>query len=147
MTDCLNTGSVTGSYIAGGAVGKGYKLVLTRCVSVGNITGSFCTGGFIGYLARDYFAKTHLTSCYALGEVGTAYISGSFAGIVDNEVMELQGVYSSASVDPSLAIIQKDSSHHVFSQCEGVSSITSDTGFDFENVWSLEDGALSLKFE
>ena len=77
VTNCYNTGAVTGSsssYYIGGVVGYSSGTV-TNCYNTGNITGTSAVGGIVGY---NYYGT--VTNCYNIGDVtGSSYV-GSIAG-------------------------------------------------------------------
>lgn len=150
LTDCYNSGDVTGSYCAGGIIGKSWIIVATNVVNFGSVTGSYCTGGFAGYIEREYWAvDTNMKSCYVLGTVGSAYICAPFAAIVDNDCMETTNCFYSDStgIDSSLEVVHKDSVNHVFSPGADINNVLADTSFNFENVWDYdtENGKIILK--
>ena len=72
ITDCYNTGSVTGKDYVGGVAGSnsGFGTV-TNCYNTGSVTGKNKVGGVAGY--NDYI----VTGCYNEGSVtGEEYVGG-----------------------------------------------------------------------
>ena len=70
VTNCYNTGSVSGSY-AGGVVGENSGTV-TNCYNTGDVSGNHYVGGVVGYNFRGT-----VTNCYNTGDVsGNLYVGG-----------------------------------------------------------------------
>ena len=78
VTNCYNTGSVTGSgYYVGGVVGYADSSTVTNCYNTGNITGSdYYVGGVVGHAD-----SSTVTNCYNTGSVtGSDYYVGGVVG-------------------------------------------------------------------
>ena len=90
ITDCYNTGSVTGSNSVGGVAGSnsGFGTV-TNCYNTGSVTGKNKVGGVAGY--NDYI----VTGCYNEGSVtGEEYVGG----VVGENDVTVTGCYNTGSV-------------------------------------------------
>ena len=78
VTNCYNTGSVTGSLYVGGVCGQNYGTV-TNCYNTGNVTGN---DAYVGGLCGQNYATVsncyYLDTCGAAGE-GTSKTAGEFA--------------------------------------------------------------------
>ena len=72
VTNCYNTGNVTGNYAyVGGVCGNSWGTV-TNCYNTGNVTGNYFVGGVCG----DNYIDT-VTNCYNTGNVtGNDYVGG-----------------------------------------------------------------------
>ena len=90
ITDCYNTGSVTGKDYVGGVAGSnsGFGTV-TNCYNTGSVTGKNKVGGVAGY--NDYI----VTGCYNEGSVtGEEYVGG----VVGKNGVTVTGCYNEGSV-------------------------------------------------
>ena len=90
ITDCYNTGSVTGKDYVGGVAGSnsGFGTV-TNCYNTGSVTGKNKVGGVAGY--NDYI----VTGCYNEGSVtGEEYVGG----VVGENDVTVTGCYNTGSV-------------------------------------------------
>ena len=71
VTNCYNTGNVTGNSTVGGVCGENYFGTVTNCYNTGSVTGSNDVGGVCGYNNRT------VTNCYNTGSVeGTERVGG-----------------------------------------------------------------------
>ena len=71
VTNCYNTGNVTGNSTVGGVCGENYFGTVTNCYNTGSVTGSNDVGGLCGYNNRT------VTNCYNTGSVeGTERVGG-----------------------------------------------------------------------
>ena len=75
VTNCSNTGAVTGTSNVGGVVGYNYGTV-TNCSNAGAVTGASDVGGVVGY---NYVNFT-VTNCSNTGAVNGNYFVGGVAG-------------------------------------------------------------------
>ena len=65
ITNCYNTGSVSGYYRFGGIVGYAGGTTITNCYNTGSVSGSECVGGIVGEVS----GTTTITNCYNEGSV------------------------------------------------------------------------------
>ncbi len=96
ITNCYNTGSVTGSsYRVGGIAGEAYPSIsITNCYNTGSVTGSDYIGGIAGY------ASSTIRNCYNTGSVtGSNYYVGGIAGYVPGAT--ITNCYNTGSVTGS----------------------------------------------
>ena len=117
MTNCYNTGKVTGSYFVGGLCGMNYGTVnncyntgsvagssrvgglcgrndgtVSNCYNTGNVAGSSRVGGVCGY---NYYAT--VTNCYNTGNVtGTGDYVG---GVCGENYTTVTNCYNTGSVE------------------------------------------------
>ena len=72
ITNCYNTGSVSGDRYVGGIAGSASDSTITNCYNTGSVTGSYnLVGGIVGY------ASSTITNCYNTGSVtGSNYVGG-----------------------------------------------------------------------
>ena len=84
ITNCYNTGSVSGTSGVGGIVGylKG-TATITNCYNTGSVSGGWYVGGIVGYVYDFYDAgaTTTITNCYNTGSVSGNSGSSSASGI------------------------------------------------------------------
>ena len=89
VTNCYNTGSVTGSDAVGGLCGRNDGTV-TNCYNNGNITGSNYVGGLCGWNSGT------LTNCYNTGSVtGNGYVGG----VCGRSYATVSNCYNTGSVE------------------------------------------------
>jgi len=73
ISNCYNTGSVSGIGTAGGVSGYNYTGSITNCYNTGNVSGS---SGFVGGVS-GYNDGGTITNCYNVGSVGgSGYVGG-----------------------------------------------------------------------
>jgi len=120
--------SVTPTYL-GGLVGTGSNI--TNCYATGNVTGGNENNKFLGGFGGSVDASK-VTNCYSLGKVinGTdidAFIGGSSTetGLNNYFVTTTSGFESSLYATPIT---------------DGGKTAASYVGFDFENVWIIQEG-------
>ena len=79
VTNCYNTGNVTGSgRYTGGVVGLAYSSTITNCYNTGSVTGSYYSvGGVVGGTDTGMYTSARITNCYNTGSV---YGQGSYVG-------------------------------------------------------------------
>ena len=71
ITNCYNTGSVTGGFNVGGIVGSGSP---TNCYNTGSVAGS---SSFVGGIVGSASSHSTITNCYNTGDVtGSSYVGG-----------------------------------------------------------------------
>lgn len=73
VTNCYNTGSVTGSFYVGGVCGLNEFDTVTNCYNTGNVTGNNQVGGVCGY------NDATVTNCYYLTGTAAGGINGNDA--------------------------------------------------------------------
>ena len=99
ITNCYNTGSVTGSnnYV-GGIAGYAYSSsTITNCYNTGSVTGS---NDYVGGIAGDAYSSTSITNCYNTGSVtGSSYVGG-IAGYA-SQGTSITNCYNTGSVTGS----------------------------------------------
>ena len=81
VTNCYNTGSITGKYWVGGVVGESYGVndagTVTDCYNTGIVTGKYWVGGVVGF-------NVTVTGCYNTGIVTGDGSVGGVAGRTGN---------------------------------------------------------------
>ncbi len=75
ITNCYNTGEVSGTYNIGGVVGRNPAGTITSCYNTGIIEGNEFIGGVAGYNDGGT-----ITNCYNTSEVSGSYEVGGVAG-------------------------------------------------------------------
>ena len=92
ITNCYNTGTIegTGDYV-GGVVGYALSSTITNCYNTGSVSGRSSVGGVVGYAGAD------LTNCYNTGTVeGTGEYVGGVVGWASNST--IANCYNTGSV-------------------------------------------------
>ena len=80
ITNCYNTGSVSGSdNQVGGVVGYAFSSTVTNCYNTGSIDGNYWVGGTAG----DTYSST-ITNCYNTGSVSGSDVVGGVVGSASN---------------------------------------------------------------
>ena len=81
ITNCYNTGSVTGNNSVGGVVGRAPNSTITNCYNTGTVTGNWNVGGVVGYAD----SSSTITNCYNTGAVeGSSDRVGGVVGYADS---------------------------------------------------------------
>ena len=97
ITNCYNTGSVRGDPIVGGIVGYAYDgTTITNCYNKGSVSGSYSVGGIVG---ASYGTVT-ITNCYNTGSVSGDQYVGGIVGQV-NGTTTITNCYNTGSVSGS----------------------------------------------
>ena len=151
VEDCRSLGSVTGRLCVGGVAGKVMIGEISRCWNTGTVTGDYEVGGIAGLITE----KAALRNCYDGGTVsGTDYV-GSVTGDGWSSVSgEDLTVENCCSYTPGLPPAGKEyggtvTGCYVRSDTESgpgllttaqFASPASFGGWDFETVWSLDNG-------
>jgi hypothetical protein len=135
ISNCFNTGNITGMVIAGGIVGHGEgRTAVERCFNSGSITANNVAAGIVASLDNS---GNHITDSYNVGDVSiTREIEGWFGTVC--------GINSAAD-DPFRAVNVYNAGrlsvadNPDFRGLYHIDSIDLDT-FDFENVWTIIEG-------
>ena len=93
ITNCTNTGSVTGTgNNTGGVVGQNSSSIITACTNTGSVTGRYSTGGVAGSNNNSI-----ITACTNKGSVTSkSSDTGGVAG--DNSLSSITACYNTGSV-------------------------------------------------
>ncbi len=93
ITNCYNTGTVTGNSDVGGVFGGIADTNVTKCYNTGVVTGDECVGGIVGGIDG---ANTNINNCYNTGNVsGNKEVGGVVGYIADTNVTKC---YSTGAV-------------------------------------------------
>ena len=89
----------------GGVVGYAYSTTITNCYNTGSVTGSSYVGGVVGY-AYASSGTTTITNCYNTGSVTNTATSFSYVGGVvgrasGNDTITITNCYNTGSVSGS----------------------------------------------
>ena len=79
ITNCYNTGAVTGSSRVGGVVGEALKTTITNCYNTGNVTSTATSFSYVGGVVGMTSGNITITNCYNTGSVNG---SSSVGGVV-----------------------------------------------------------------
>ncbi len=84
ITNCYNTGSVSGdSSAVGGVVGCASSSTITNCYNTGSVSGSSTAGGVVGYAY-----ESDIANCYNTGSVSGSSPAGGVVGDANNTTIE-----------------------------------------------------------
>ena len=120
---CYSTGNVTGAERVGGIAGQiQYNAVLEHCYSTGTVSGGAHTGGILG---RAAYAAVENSYSYAPGLPAV----GSVHADEDGETATVTGCY-----------VRSDATGEGLLTAAEFAAQSSFDGWDFESVWSLENG-------
>ena len=97
ITNCYNTGTVTGSDFVGGIAGYSYDRI-TNCYNTGTVTGS---GNYVGGIA-GYNYDASITNCYNTGTVTGSSPVGGIAGY--NDGGSITNCYNTGTVTGSSSV-------------------------------------------
>ena len=108
ITNCYNTGSVSGSGgIVGGVVGNaaGSAITITNCYNTGSVTSTATSysyvGGVVGYASSS--SITTITNCYNTGSVtGSGSYVGGIVGRVENGNLGVLDCYNTGSISVTI---------------------------------------------
>ena len=95
ITNCYNTGSVSGLGTLGGVSGYNYTGSITNCYNTGNVSGS---SGFVGGVCGNNYTGTIINS-YNAGSVSGLECVGGVSG--DNDTGSITDCYNIGSVSGS----------------------------------------------
>ena len=95
ISNCYNTGSVSGIGTAGGVSGYNYTGSITNCYNTGNVSGS---SGFVGGVS-GYNSKGTIINSYNAGSVSGLEYVGGVSG--DNDTGSITDCYNIGSVSGS----------------------------------------------
>ena len=95
ITNCYNTGSVSGFGTLGGVSGYNYTGSITNCYNTGNVSGS---SGFVGGVSGDNSKGTIINSYNAGSVSGLEYVGGVSG---DNDTGSITDCYNIGSVSGS----------------------------------------------
>ena len=103
ITNCYNTGSVSGSSNIGGVVGYAYvsfgAITITNCYNTGSVESSGdYVGGVVGYASASS-GTTTITNCYNTGTVSGSSRVGGVVGYAGNAT--ITNCYNTGSVESS----------------------------------------------
>ena len=148
VTNCYNTGKVTGDNWVGGVVGNtSSNSTITNCYNTGAVTGDNDVGGVVGYA----YSNPTITNCYNTGSVsGSGEVGGVVGSAYSSTVTNCYyggnctlsyGIGSSssntgASKDENLIANAKSLSWY-----QDSSKWASEYPWDFVEVWSLVPSA------
>ena len=97
ITDCYNTGSVSGNDYVGGVVGFTDSVPVTDCYNTGSVSGKREVGGVVGHSQVEYGQNGSVTDCYNTGSVsGNDYVGGVVGHSLDGPVTDC---YNTGSVN------------------------------------------------
>ena len=96
ITNCYNTGVITGSGDrVGGVVGYAYSSTVTNCYNTGSVTGIEDVGGVVG----DVYYNSTITNCYNTGNItGSGSRVGGVAGYALSSA-RVTNCYNTGAID------------------------------------------------
>ena len=120
FTNCYNTGSVTGKDYVGGVVGCSDS-TFTNCYNTGIVNGNDNVGGVVGYNADD---GGTVTNCYNTGSItGKEYVGGV---VGDAYKTDVTNCYNTGSITGKEDVggVVGDGSNSTFTDCYNTGSVT-----------------------
>ena len=120
VTNCYNTGSVTGKDYVGGVVGCSDS-TFTNCYNTGIVNGNDNVGGVVGYNADD---GGTVTNCYNTGSrTGKEYVGGV---VGDAYKTDVTNCYNTGSITGKEDVggVVGDGSNSTFTDCYNTGSVT-----------------------
>lgn len=133
VSRCINSGEVvgTGSYI-GGLCGDNRKTI-ENCYNVTPISGGEMTGGICGL---NYSTDTSVKNCYNVGMISDGENTGGVCGKNDNPT----GVLACYYLDGRCAVGNGGYTDGATAlQLLAFNTSSSFSGWDFDNVWKIEE--------
>ena len=120
FTNCYNTGSVTGKDYVGGVVGCSDS-TFTNCYNTGIVNGNDNVGGVVGYNAAD---GGTVTNCYNTGSVTGNNEVGGVVG--DAYKTDVTNCYNTGSITGKEDVggVVGDGSNSTFTDCYNTGSVT-----------------------
>ena len=120
FTNCYNTGSVTGKDYVGGVVGCSDS-TFTNCYNTGIVNGNDNVGGVVGYNADD---GGTVTNCYNTGSItGKEHVGGV---VGDAYKTDVTNCYNTGSITGKEDVggVVGDGSNSTFTDCYNTGSVT-----------------------
>ena len=119
ITNCYNTGSVTGSIYVGGIAGYAFSSTITNCYNTGSVTGSSYVGGIAGRVS-----SSTITNCYNTGSVSGEDDVGGIAGYASSST-SITNCYNTGSVTgPSYVGGIAGRAYSTITNCYNTGSVT-----------------------
>ena len=130
VTNCYNTGDVTGGSNVGGVAGVNSSGGITNCYNTGSVNGAMQVGGVVGY--NGYNRKGSATNCYNIGSVsGNSYVGG-VVGKDENPYNAITYCYY------YVGCCANSTSYGTALANEQMLHAESFAGFDFDTVWTMD---------
>ena len=130
VTNCCNTGSVTGNGCHVGGVVGGNEGPVTDCYNTGSVNGAMQVGGVVGH--NGYNRKGSATNCYNIGSVsGNSYVGG-VVGKDENPYNAITYCYY------YVGCCANSTSYGTALANEQMLHAESFAGFDFDTVWTMD---------
>jgi len=123
VSDCYQTGSVTGAERVGGILGTATESLVSNCYNAGTVSGEDHSGGVVGR-AADAAAENCYSYQPGLPAVGSIYADE------DGETATVTGCFARSEA----------AAGEGFLTAAQFAEQSSFAGWDFEAVWSLENG-------
>ncbi len=129
ISNCYSTGIVSGYHQCGGLVGYQSNSPISNCYSTGSVSGNMFCGGLVG--SQD---GGSISNCYSTGSVSGGGESG---GLVGDQIF---GTKNSCYYDRETSG-QSDTKKGVPKTTAEMKQQATFSGWDFENVWKIVEGA------
>lgn len=148
---CINTGSISGDSSISGICGEATDNVISDCYNIGSITAvNYYAGGICGKAS-----SCDISTCFSTGSINAGKFVGAICGKASDDVVFTYCYYLYGSAIDSRESIQNgagcDTRGSAKDDVDGaLIAVQSDdmhlgatyAGFDTENVWRTNDGAL-----
>ncbi len=99
ITNCYNTGNVSGSNRVGGVCGESFVDKITNCYNTGTVSGSDKVGGVCGF-----GNGSTITNCYNTGEVTATGAAAYVGGVCGESGGKIINCYNTGKVDGSFVV-------------------------------------------
>ena len=99
ITNCYNTGNVSGSNRVGGVCGESFCGKITNCYNTGAVSGSDKVGGVCGF-----GNGSTITNCYNTGEVTATGAAAYVGGVCGESGGKIINCYNTGKVDGSFVV-------------------------------------------
>ena len=131
--NCYNVGDVSGSSSVGGVVGRVDSGTVTNCYNSGDVSGS---SHYVGGVAGEVWAGGTLANCFNIGDVsGSSYVGG-VAGIVYDTVSNCYYLLNTANGGVNGNDIPNQATPLTEMEMKHQSSFV---GWDFSYIWFLDE--------
>lgn len=132
--ECYSKGNINGCSKLGGFVGDNFSGTIRNCYSNCNVTGYSIVGGFCGI--TDIDDQTLIENCYSTGLVIGNEYTGGFLGHVSEASNEIETCYYNSERS-----LQNDNDGRGIPKTKKeMIKLSTYIDWDFEEVWSINDG-------
>ena len=145
IENCHSVGDISGDEFVGGIVGFIEGSTVERCYHTGSVSGGMTVGGASGWIKYDGIIR----NCYHIGPVsGEEYVGSVAGGLRTGTIENCYSLFPGLPVYETILETATLTSNYVLAEeSGGENTLTAEeftrpenfVGWDFENVWSLEN--------